>query len=143
MSVYLDDLLDFPNVRVKSYTQIEGNVTLSLVMISDSIVCPHCGHLTDELHQNRPVLIRDLSIFGHPTYLHLPRRQFYCSECQKYSTEKLEFVDWKRRHTQRYEEDIYQRVQSSNMEQIGREEDLKYDEIKGMFDHISSKKTRK
>ena len=143
MSVYLDDLLDLPNVRVESYTQIEGSITLSLVMISDAIVCPHCGHLTDELHQNRPVLVRDLSIFGHPTYLHLPRRQFYCPECQKYSTERLEFVDWKRRHTQRYEEDIYQRVQSSNMEQIGREEGLKYDEIKGMFDHISSKKNKK
>lgn len=142
MSVYLDDLLDLPNVRVENYTKIEGSVTLRLVMLSDSITCPHCGKSTDELHQNRPVLIRDLSVFGRPTYLHLPRRQFYCSECQKYSTESLEFVDWKRRHTRRYEEDVYQRVQSSNMEQIGREEGLKYDEIKGMFDHISTKKKR-
>ena len=142
MSVYLEDLLDLPNVRVESYTQLEGSVTLKLEMVSDKTICPHCGNPTDHLHQNRPVLVRDLAIFGHPTYLYVPRRQFYCSECQKYSTERLDFIDWKRRHTQRYEEDIYQRVQSSNMEQIGREEGLKYDEIKGMFDHISSKKKR-
>ncbi|NET53965.1 MAG: transposase family protein [Merismopedia sp. SIO2A8] len=143
MSVHLDDLLDLPNVRVESYTQIEGSVTLKIVMCSESMVCPHCGSSIDELHQNRPILVRDLSIFGRPTYLHLPRRQFYCSECQRYSTERLDFVDQKRRHTQRYEEDIYQRVQSYNMEQIGREEGLKYDEIKGVFDHIRSKKTEK
>lgn len=140
MSVHLDDLLDLPNVRIEGHTQTEGIITLKLEMISDGIVCPHCGIYTDQLHQNRPVLVRDLSIFGRPTYLYLPRRQFYCSECQKYSTETLEFVDGKRRHTQRYEEDIYQRVQVSNMEQVGREEGLKYDEIKGMFDHVRSKK---
>jgi len=142
VSVHLDDLLDLPNVRIEGHTQTEGIITLKLEMISDGIVCPHCGIYTDQLHQNRPVLVRDLSIFGRPTYLYLPRRQFYCSECQKYSTETLEFVDGKRRHTQRYEEDIYQRVQVSNMEQVGREEGLKYDEIKGMFDHVRSKKTR-
>lgn len=143
MSVYLEDLLDLPNVRVESYSQLEGSVTLKLEMLSDEILCPHCGHPTDHLHQNRPVLVRDLPIFGRPTYLYVPRRQFYCSECQKYRTEKLDFVDWKRRHSRRYEENVYQRVQSSSMEQIGREEGLKYDEIKGMFDHISSKKNER
>lgn len=142
MSVHLDDLLDLPNVRVETCTQIEGSVTLNLVMISDGIVCPHCGGHTDELHQNRPVLVRDLSILGRPAYLYLPRRQFYCTDCQTYSTESVEFVDCKRRHTQRYEEDVYQRVQASNMTQVGREEGLTYDEIKGIFDHVRSKKNR-
>jgi hypothetical protein len=59
---------------------------------------------------------------------------------QRYITEKLEFIDKKRRHTQRYEQNIYARVQQSSMEQIGREEGLSYDEIKGIFTHVNSGK---
>jgi hypothetical protein len=33
---------------------------------------------------------------------------------------------------------IYTRVQQSSMEQIGREEGLSYDEIKGIFTHVNS-----
>ena len=43
----------------------------------------------------------------------------------------------KRRHTQRYEKNIYERVKQSSMEQIGREEELSYDEIKGIFDQVN------
>jgi transposase len=76
-------------------------------------------------------------------YLQVPRRQLYCPTCQRYSTEKLEFLDKKRRHTQRYEQNIYTRVKKSSMEQIGREEGLSYDEIKSIFTHVhsSQKKT--
>jgi hypothetical protein len=42
-------------------------------------------------------------------------------------------LDRKKRHTQRYEQNIYARVQQSSVEQIGREEGLSYDEIKGIF----------
>jgi transposase len=36
---------------------------------------------------HRYILIRDLSIFGQATYLKVPRRQFYCGDCQNYFTE--------------------------------------------------------
>jgi transposase len=71
-------------------------------------------------------------------YLKVPRLQFYCPSCQRYSTEELEFLDKKRRHTQRYEQNIYARVQQSSMSQIGREEGLSYDEIKSIFTHVHS-----
>jgi transposase len=111
-------------------------MSLQLEMMRAGISCPHCEKYTEEIHQNRPVLIRDLPTFGRKVYLQVPRRQFYCRECQRYSTEKLEFCDYKRRHTQRYEINIYERIQQSSMEQIGREEELSYDEIKSIFDHV-------
>jgi transposase len=127
-------------------------MSLQLEMIVGGISCPHCEKYTAEIHQNRPVLIRDLPTFGRKVYLQVPRRllgethaeetsarfhpQFYCSDCKRYSTEKLEFCDEKRRHTQRYEANIYARVQQSSMEQVGREEELSYDEIKSIFDHV-------
>jgi transposase len=142
MNFHLDYLLNLPGVSVASCTQVEGNISLSLEMLAPGINCPHCGKYTEEIHQNRPVLVRDLPTFGRAVYLKVPRRQFNCSFCQRYSTQSLEFIDWRRRHTRRYEEQIYQRVQQSSMEQIGREEGISYDEIKGIFEHVYSQKKK-
>jgi transposase len=79
-------------------------------------------------------------VFGRPVYLKVPRRQFYCPSCQRYPTEKIDFLDFKRRPAQRYEQNIYERVQQSSMEQIGREKQMSYDEIKGIFELIKLKK---
>jgi transposase len=136
MSFNLNYLLNLPGVRVETCGEIEGMISLKLEILTEGMNCPHCQKYTEELHQNRPVLVRDLPTFGRKVYLQVPRRQFYCNGCKRYSTERLNFCDWKRRHTQRYEANIYERVQKSSIEQIGREEELSYDEIKNIFDHI-------
>lgn len=138
MSFHLDYLLDLPGVRVETCTQIEGKIFLELSILSEGIVCHHCNNPTEKLHQNRPILVRDLPVFGRPVYLKIPRRQFYCPVCQRYPTERIDFLNVKRRHTQRYEQNIYERVKQSSMEQIGREERLSYDEVKGIFEQVNS-----
>ena len=143
MSFHLDYLLDLPGVKVETCTQVEGTICLKLAVLAEGITCPHCKSYTEELHQNRPMMVRDLPTFGRNVYLQIPRRQFYCSSCQRYSTERLEFVDWKRRHTQRYEANLYERVQQSSIEQIGREEALSYDEVKGIFDHVYQQRKKR
>jgi transposase len=40
-----------------------------LHFLTEGSYCPNCEKFSDELHQNRPSLIRDLSIFGKQTYL--------------------------------------------------------------------------
>ncbi len=110
MSFHLDYLLDLRGVKVETCTLIEGKIYFRLSVVVSGIVCPHCENYTEKLHQNRPILTRDLSVFGCSVYLKVPRWQFYCPSCQRYSTEKLEFLDKKRRQTQRYEQNIYTRV---------------------------------
>jgi transposase len=95
-----------------------------------------------KLKQNRPILIRDLSVFGKIVYLNTPRRQFYCQDCQKHFTEKLPFVDLERRYTQRYEEYVYQRAPSTSFEQISRDECLSWDQVQGIFNHQFSVKKK-
>ncbi|WP_369294198.1 transposase family protein [Microcoleus sp. herbarium14] len=64
MSFHLDYLLDLPGVKVENCTQIEGQIYLRLIVLASGIVCPHCENYTEELHQNRPILVRDLPVFG-------------------------------------------------------------------------------
>ncbi len=127
MDFHLDTLLNLPNITVESCTHQERQVDLRLRFLTEKSDCPHCQNSSDELHQNRPILVRDLSVFGKVVYLNVPRRQFYCRECQRYFTERLSFVNWERRSTQRYEDYIYQRVQNTSIEQVSREEELSWD----------------
>ncbi|MCY7324025.1 MAG: ISL3 family transposase [Phormidesmis sp. CAN_BIN36] len=140
MSFHLDYLLDLPGVSVETCSCIENQFALQVRIVADGINCPHCERFTKELHQNRPILVRDLSTFGKAVYLKVPRRQFYCRNCQRYATEVLPWMDWKRHHTKRYEEYVYQRIKVSTIEQVSREEGLGVEEIKGIFDHVSAQR---
>ncbi|MBD2309814.1 transposase family protein [Chroococcidiopsis sp. FACHB-1243] len=142
MDLHLDTLLNLPNVTVESCTQQPNEVYLKLRFLTEAASCPHCQKISEELHQNRPILIRDLSVFGQTTYLKVPRRQFYCANCQRYFTESLPFMNEGRQYTQRYEEYIYQQVKQSSIEQVSRAERLTFERVEGIFKHkFTQKKT--
>lgn len=111
-----DFLLNLPGVTVVGRSQVEGCICFHLKILVREMDCPHCGKATKELHQVRPILVRDLPSFGQAVYLKVPRRNFYCRACQKYVTERVEFLNWRRQYTRRYEENIYQRVLHNSVE---------------------------
>lgn len=140
MDFHLDTLLNLPDVTGESCIYQDDEVYLILRSLTEGRDCSYGGNHSKELPQNRPILIRDLSVFGRVVYLKVPRRQFFCCNCQRYFTERLEFVDWERRYTQRYEEHVYQRVKSSSSEQVRREEKLSFEQVQGIFNHKHSSK---
>jgi transposase len=95
MDIHLDRLLNFPNVTVQSCVHEDEGIRLDLEFIKEGSHCPKCQHFSDDLHRNRPRLIRDLSIFGKQTYLRIHRRQYFCSTCQSYFTERLSLANSK------------------------------------------------
>ena len=101
----------------------------------EKVECKYCSSATDELHQTRHVMVRDLSISGQIVYLKVPRRKFYCKHCQHYLTEDLEFMLPRRKYTERYEKYIYQRVNTSRIEQVKREESLSWEQVHGIYKH--------
>ena len=143
MDFHLDTLLNLPNVTVESCTQQPGEVYLKLCCLNEEASCPHCRKLSTELHQQRHILLRDLSVFGQSTYLKVPRRQFCCDDCQRYFTELLTFMDEGRQYTRRYEEDIYQQAQLSSIEQVRRAQGLSFERIQGIFKHQYVQKKRR
>ena len=44
-------------------------VILKLQFINDGINCPDCNEYIYKTHQTRPVLVRDLAVFGQLVYL--------------------------------------------------------------------------
>lgn len=139
MVLHLTHLLNLPGVVIDSWKSDQNSVYFHLRVLAKGIHCPHCGSYTQELHQIRPIVVRDLSAFGKSVYLKVPRRQFYCRNCQRYITERLEFIDWRRKYTQRYEENIYYQVNHSNLEQVSQQENLHIEDVKNIFNHVSRK----
>ena len=89
MDFHLDTLLNLPNAVVDSYSNTLDAIILKLQLINDGINCPNCNKYICKTHQTRPILVRDLSIFGQLVDLKVPRRQFYCPNCQTSPTEPL------------------------------------------------------
>lgn len=142
MDFHLDTLLNLPNVTVFTCYQKEGFKILQLDLLNEKVSCTHCGKKTDDIHQNRPILVRDLSICGQSVYLKVPKRQIYCSHCQKYTTEALEFVEPGRNYTKRYEEYIYERVKELTVEQVSYNEQLSAEQVQNIFSRIASRKKK-
>jgi len=136
MSLHLTTLLNLSGVVVESWDNYENSVYFHLSIIATGIYCPYCRIYTEELHQIRPIIVRDLPAFGKEVYLKLPRRQFYCRCCQRYITEVLEFIDWRRKYTRRYEESIYQQVNYSSIEEVSRTHNLTVIQVKNIFNHV-------
>lgn len=134
MDFHLDRLLNFPNITIERCTETETEVHLALGWLNPSVPCQFCAYETDKVNQRRPLQIRDLSILGKFTILTIERRQFKCENCQKYFTEPIDFIDFDRHSTERYQLQIYNRVKVANMTQVARDEDLTYDRVKSIFD---------
>ena|GEM_PF-6014552 len=61
---------------------------MKLRCLNEQSDCHDCQPPSHEVHQNCPVLIRDLPVFGQSVHLQVPRRQFDCGHCQRYFTER-------------------------------------------------------
>ena len=64
MNSSINQLLNLPGTTVREMIDVEGYICIYLEMTSSSAYCPHCGQSSQEIRQNRPILIRDLPAFG-------------------------------------------------------------------------------
>jgi len=143
MDFHLNSLLNLPNTRVFTCYKEAGFTFIQLDLINQGIHCPNCQNYTDTIQKTSHRLIRDLSIVGIGVYLKVPRRKFYCVQCQKYPTEQLEWVENRQRFTQRYQEYIYKRVKESSYEQVSRHEELSPAQVQQIFSKIAEKELKK
>jgi transposase len=142
MDFHLDSLLNLPNVTVFTTYRKENFIVLKLELLNQGINCYFCLNYTDVVRQNRPILVRELSICGQGVYLQVPRRQFYCAHCQKSPTERLSFVEIRRNYTMRYEEFIYEKVKELTVEQVSKNEQLSPEQVGQIFRRIAERKKK-
>jgi len=107
----LTHLLDLEQFEVTGYG-IERDKKQDIVHIYGKInvdisICPCCHTVSTTIKEYKERCVRDCDIWGKRTFLHFWRRRFECPECGHRFTEELKDIGWKRRHTIRFELQIY------------------------------------
>lgn len=109
-------LLDFPNIRVTNFSfENEDFLHLFCKHEYEIAICPCCGQTSSGFHEGKDRSVRHLDIWGKPTIIHFQRRRFSCQNCKKPFTERLSWIDPKRRQTKAFEQHVYECLTEQKM----------------------------
>ncbi|MBF0201809.1 MAG: ISL3 family transposase [Desulfamplus sp.] len=149
---------EFKDVADKTLTELLGITTLIVQMYalrnegihevlhlwcahSDEIaLCPHCGSISETLHQEEGRCIRHLDVWGKKTFLHFLSRRFKCEACGRVFSEELSFVDAHRRQSVAFEMHVYQSSLAGTCKAVAVREGLSHSTVREIFNRIAALK---
>jgi len=95
----------------------------------------HFYHFSMRLQPNNVVP----DAFGKRVFLHFKIRRFDCETCRSPFTEEIDGIGAKRRHTERFEEELYRACLNSPKNRIAQEKHLNESVVRGIFKRIAKK----
>jgi transposase len=139
MQPLLTQILNLPGIEVENYTDCGEQLILEVEAMTTQASCPRCQQVSSHPHQNHWYLVRDLSISGRTVFLKVNHRQFKCRSCSKPFSETLDFIDHRRKQTNRFAEAIVQQVLHSDIHNVAVQNDLTDEEVWSIVQHMSKK----
>ena len=132
---FLTKVLDLPEFKVVWYELDEERKELKLVCEHRHSygICSICKQVSNSHHQSVWRQVRDLPAFGYKVFVLFLGRRFNCEHCESPFTELLQSIGFRRRHTKRFEQDVYQRAQEKSISATMREVQLGYTATAGAF----------
>ena len=106
----IENLLQLKDVIVTNIECIGKQIHIHLRMQQRLHYCPRCGSITGKVHDYRTQLVRDVSISGYETILHLRKRRHVCPRCGKRFDEHIEFLPRYSQFTNRVNLQIYEQL---------------------------------
>lgn len=74
----IEKLLQLKDVIVTNIEKHENEMHIHLKMAQRLHYCPACGKITSKVHDYRSQIVKDVSICGFHTILHLKKRRHVC-----------------------------------------------------------------
>ena len=89
---YTSKILGMEDVIIENFStdEIETHIYISLKRKPHK--CPHCGKLTDKVHDYRSSIIKDSPMLGKKTFIHYRKRRYHCPHCNKHFNENFSIV---------------------------------------------------
>ena len=106
----IENLLQLKDVIVTNIECVGKQMHIHLRMQQRLHCCPQCGSITSKVHDYRTQLVRDVSISGYETILHLRKRRHVCPSCGKRFDEHIDFLPRYRQFTNRVNLQIYEQL---------------------------------
>ena len=124
MEISIELLLNLPSLRVTDCVLSDKEAHIYCESIIDSGNCPSCGKATSEVTMYSRRTVRDMALLGRKVSLHVQTRQFHCSDCSRYFSERFDFVEPSKTMTTRYEQYIYFSTLDICISQVSIKEDI-------------------
>lgn len=106
----IEKLLQLKDVIVTNIECQGREMHIWLRMEQRMYFCPCCGTITGKVHDYRTQLVKDISISGYDTILHLRKRRHVCPECGKRFDERIDFLPRYRQFTNRVSMQIFEQL---------------------------------
>jgi transposase len=84
----------------------DGSLSLKVIAVRDSAICPQCQRISEQIHDCRERVKRDVKLREYPVQLIVLKRRFRCRPCGRTFTEPDIACGWRRRTTLRLREAI-------------------------------------
>lgn len=134
----ISELLGMKGVILKKVDQRHDSIHIYLEMKVIEHECPRCGLMVKKIHDYRLQNVKDLAILGKPTILHIRKRRYICSGCNKRFFEKVSFLPKYHRTTSRLNAFIveeFRKVQS--IKSIAQRHNVSPAKAAKVFDQVS------
>ena len=95
--------------------------------------CPYCGFLTQNIHDYRTRMVRDLPIFTKPLYLKVQINRFRCKNCNEVFSQAFESIHPGQHQTIRYREYLYKQCNGSTIQKVSKEQKIAYSTLERIY----------
>lgn len=89
ISDFTSKLLELEDVIISDLNTTDTEVHVFFSLNRKPHTCPHCGTITQQIHDYRTSLLKDLPFMGKKTFLHYRKRRYHCPNCHKHFYESF------------------------------------------------------
>ncbi|WP_309731018.1 ISL3 family transposase, partial [Chamaesiphon sp. OTE_75_metabat_556] len=140
----INEILKIEGMTVTAYQLITDiGCIIYLKNQQSSMACSNCGHLSNKLHQNHWLTVRDLPMGENPVYLKINRRQFKCLNCDRKFSEEFSFIKKRSSFTNRVKRKIVEEILSSDIKNVATRNGLSEQEVETILKEIGAELTKK
>jgi len=107
-SRFYEELLQLPDLRILKVEKEGKKIILQAESLSTTSKCPQCLGDCHEVHQYTKREVRDLDISGKEVWLHLRVKQYVCPICNRYFSERFDWVAPNKSYTKRQSKWIFE-----------------------------------
>ena len=100
-SDFTTNLLELKDAIVTNISSTNEELHVHFRLKRKACSCPACGTVTDQVHDYRTSILKDIPISGKKTFLHYRKRRYHCPSCGKHFFEPFSLAGKHRRISKR------------------------------------------
>lgn len=92
ISDFTSNLLELEDVIISDLHTSSSEIHLFFSLKRRDHSCPHCGSITDRIHDYRSSILKDLPVMGKKLLLHYRKRRYHCPNCHRHFYESFSLL---------------------------------------------------